>query len=81
MSYITLFVSTNKPQGADMSTRLKLLRQQHGLSLEQLAQRSGLTKSYVSKVERGLSTPSIASASPAFSAWPLTVSRPRARCT
>ncbi len=45
-----------------MSTRLKLLRQQHGLSLEQLAQRSGLTKSYVSKVERGLSTPSIASA-------------------
>lgn len=45
-----------------MSTRLKLLRQQHGLSLEQLAQHSGLTKSYVSKVERGLSTPSIASA-------------------
>ena len=45
-----------------MSVRIKLLRHQHGLSLEQLAQRSGLTKSYLSKVERGLCTPSISSA-------------------
>ena len=45
-----------------MSVRIKLLRRQHGLSLEQLAQRSGLTKSYLSKVERGLCTPSISSA-------------------
>jgi DNA-binding XRE family transcriptional regulator len=42
--------------------RLKILRKQLGLSLQELADRSGLTKSYVSKVERGISTPSIAAA-------------------
>ena len=47
-----------------MSVRIKLLRHQHGLSLEQLAQRSGLTKSYLSKVERGLCTPSISATTP-----------------
>lgn len=41
--------------------RLRALRRQHELSLEQLAQRTGLTKSYLSKVERGLSEPSISS--------------------
>ncbi|MYN13867.1 helix-turn-helix domain-containing protein [Pusillimonas sp. TS35] len=39
--------------------RLKALRRQHQLSLDQLAQRSGLTKSYLSKLERGISEPSI----------------------
>ena len=39
--------------------RLRALRRQHNLSLDQLAQRTGLTKSYLSKVERGLSEPSI----------------------
>ena len=43
-----------------MSLRLKLLRKQKAWSLEALAERTGLTKSYLSKVERGLSTPSIA---------------------
>ena len=43
-----------------LPTRLKLLRKQRSWSLDALAQRSGLTKSYLSKVERGLSTPSIA---------------------
>ena len=42
-----------------MNMRLKVLRKQNGYSLEQLANESGLTKSYLSKVERGLSTPSI----------------------
>ena len=40
--------------------RLKLLRKQKSWSLETLAERSALTKSYLSKVERGLSVPSIA---------------------
>ncbi|WP_348693289.1 XRE family transcriptional regulator [Duganella fentianensis] len=40
--------------------RLKLLRKQRSWSLDALALRSGLTKSYLSKVERGLSVPSIA---------------------
>ena len=43
----------------DLPHRLRALRRQQALSLEQLAQRTGLTKSYLSKVERGLSEPSI----------------------
>lgn len=45
-----------------MSIRLKLLRKKMGVTLEALADSSGLTKSYLSKVERGLSTPSISAA-------------------
>ncbi len=40
--------------------RLKILRRQLNLSLQDLADRTELTKSYLSKVERGLSTPSVA---------------------
>lgn len=43
-----------------MSIRLKQLRRQKRWSLETLAEQTGLTKSYLSKVERGLSIPSIA---------------------
>lgn len=43
-----------------MSIRLKQLRRQKRWSLETLAEQAGLTKSYLSKVERGLSVPSIA---------------------
>lgn len=43
-----------------MSIRLKQLRRQKHWSLEMLAEQTGLTKSYLSKVERGLSVPSIA---------------------
>ena len=43
-----------------LSIRLKLLRKQRSWSLETLADRADLTKSYLSKVERGLSVPSIA---------------------
>ncbi|WP_448652526.1 helix-turn-helix domain-containing protein [Pseudomonas fluorescens] len=45
-----------------MSIRLKLLRKKLGVTLESLAEKSGMTKSYLSKVERGLNTPSIAAA-------------------
>ncbi|HAB02522.1 MAG TPA: DNA-binding protein [Pseudomonas sp.] len=45
-----------------MSNRLKLLRKKLGITLETLADRAGMTKSYVSKVERGLNTPSISAA-------------------
>ncbi|HJV51150.1 MAG TPA: XRE family transcriptional regulator [Noviherbaspirillum sp.] len=43
-----------------MTIRLKILRRQMGWSLEAMARQTGLTKSYLSKVERGLSVPSIA---------------------
>lgn len=45
-----------------MSIRLKLLRKKLGITLEVLAETSGMTKSYLSKVERGLNTPSISAA-------------------
>ena len=45
-----------------MYIRLKLLRKKLGVTLEALAEKSGMTKSYLSKVERGLNTPSIATA-------------------
>jgi transcriptional regulator with XRE-family HTH domain len=39
---------------------LRAVRRQRGLTLEQLAAQTGLTKSYLSKIERRRSTPSIA---------------------
>jgi transcriptional regulator with XRE-family HTH domain len=42
-----------------MTTKLKLLRVQAGMTLEELANATDLTRSYVSKVERGVATPSI----------------------
>jgi transcriptional regulator with XRE-family HTH domain len=42
-----------------MTTKLKLLRIQAKMTLEELANAADLTRSYVSKVERGIATPSI----------------------
>jgi transcriptional regulator with XRE-family HTH domain len=43
-----------------MTALLRAVRRQRGLTLESLAQQTGLTKSYLSKIERRQSTPSIA---------------------
>ncbi|MCV7053357.1 helix-turn-helix transcriptional regulator [Mycobacterium heidelbergense] len=43
-----------------MTALLRAVRRQRGLTLEQLAGQTGLTKSYLSKIERRQSTPSIA---------------------
>ena len=43
-----------------MAALLRAHRRRAGLTLEALAVRTGLTKSYLSKVERGIRTPSIA---------------------
>ena len=45
-----------------MSALLRTVRRQRGLTLEDLAEQTGLTKSYLSKIERGQSSPSIAAA-------------------
>jgi transcriptional regulator with XRE-family HTH domain len=42
--------------------RIAFLRRQQAISLENLAQKSGLTKSFLSKLERGISVPSISTA-------------------
>lgn len=41
---------------------LEIAEKKLGVTLETLAEKTGLTKSYLSKVERGLNTPSIAAA-------------------
>ncbi|WP_207944674.1 helix-turn-helix domain-containing protein [Actinomadura rubrisoli] len=43
-----------------MFNRVRQLRKERLMTLETLAERAGVTKSYLSKVERGQSTPSIA---------------------
>lgn len=43
-----------------MTALLRTVRRQRGLTLEGLAEQTGLTKSYLSKIERSRSTPSIA---------------------
>lgn len=43
-----------------MTALLRAVRRQRGLTLERLAEQTGLTKSYLSKIERRRSTPSIA---------------------
>lgn len=43
-----------------MSAAVRMHRLSHGLTLDQLATAAGVTKSYLSKVERGKSSPSIA---------------------
>lgn len=45
-----------------LAERIAFLRRQRSMTLDQLASSSGLTKSYLSKVERGLSVPSISTA-------------------
>lgn len=42
-----------------MTALLRTVRRQRGLTLDAVAERTGLTKSYLSKIERGLSVPSI----------------------
>lgn len=42
--------------------RIRFMRKQRGMTLDQLAETTGLTKSYLSKIERGISVPSISTA-------------------
>src|SRR5690606_26026288 len=59
----------------EISFRLKALRRQHQFSLEQLSQRTGLTKSYLSKLERGVSEPSISTVLKLAQAYEIGVSQ------
>jgi transcriptional regulator with XRE-family HTH domain len=44
-----------------LGPRLRRLRTSHGLTLRELAERAGVTESFLSQVERSVATPSIAS--------------------
>lgn len=47
-------------RGPPVTALLRAVRRQRGLTLDGLAAQTGLTKSYLSKIERGQNTPSIA---------------------
>jgi transcriptional regulator with XRE-family HTH domain len=48
-------------EDADVGLTIRRLRDGRGFSLKELAARSGLTQSFLSQVERGLTSPSVAS--------------------
>ena len=53
---------TPATNAVSLAERMSFLRKQRSITLEALAEKSGLTKSYLSKVERGMSVPSISTA-------------------
>jgi transcriptional regulator with XRE-family HTH domain len=58
-----------------IGARIRFLRRQREMTLDQLSSLSNLTKSYVSKVERGLSVPSISTAMKIADSFNITVSQ------
>ena len=52
--------ATRPDQQAPWGQRLRLQREQLGLSLRQIAARTGLSASYISGIERGVARPSVA---------------------
>lgn len=60
----SVVLNESTPGPADtrsVARRLRFMRRQRELTLDSLAERTGLTKSYISKIERSLTVPSIAS--------------------
>src|SRR3712207_879881 len=51
------------PRNADLKVgaRLRSLRRERGLTIEQVAQATGLTKGFISQLERDTTTPSLSS--------------------
>ena len=56
---IGIFVCFFKGVFMDIGTKLKSLRTQNGLTQQELADRSELTKGFISQLERNQNTPSI----------------------
>ncbi|MBO0735286.1 MAG: helix-turn-helix transcriptional regulator [Alphaproteobacteria bacterium] len=64
-----------QPNQQGIGPRIRFMRQQRNMTLEQLSAASGLTKSFISKVERGTSVPSISTAMKLAESFGLTVSQ------
>jgi transcriptional regulator with XRE-family HTH domain len=64
-----------KQERQGIGARIRFLRRQRGMTLDQLSSASNLTKSYVSKVERELSVPSISTAMKIAESFNITVSQ------
>lgn len=66
---------TEPERGQGIGARIRFLRKQRNMTLDQLSVLSNLTKSYVSKVERGVSVPSISTAMRLAESFNITVSQ------
>jgi transcriptional regulator with XRE-family HTH domain len=67
--------SLSKPAEDGIGGRIRFLRQQRGMTLEQLSSASKLNKSFVSKLERGVSVPSISTAMRLAGSFQITISQ------
>lgn len=67
--------SKRAPGPEGIGARLRFLRRQRDMTLERLAAASRLTKSFVSKIERGLTVPSISTAMRLAAPFGMTVSQ------
>jgi transcriptional regulator with XRE-family HTH domain len=65
----------NAQEKQGIGARIRFLRRQRDMTLDQLSTLADLTKSYVSKVERGLSVPSISTAMKIAESFNITVSQ------
>ncbi len=59
----------------DVGTRLKVVREQNGLSQRELAKRAGVTHSSISMIEQGQNSPSINSLEKILSVIPMTLAQ------
>lgn len=67
--------AVRSPGEPGIGPRIRFMRQQRAMTLEYLATRSGLTKSFLSKIERGLAVPSISTAMKLADGFGLTISQ------
>jgi transcriptional regulator with XRE-family HTH domain len=51
----------SEPEELELGRRLRALREEKGLSLKRLADAAGVSESFLSQVERGVASPSVAS--------------------
>lgn len=65
----------SQPQNSQIGARLKVVREQNGLSQRELAKRSSVTHSSISMIEQGQHSPSISSLEKILSGIPMTLAQ------
>jgi transcriptional regulator with XRE-family HTH domain len=59
--------------GPDLGTRLRAVREEHGLSQRELARRAGVTNATISLIEKNKSSPSVSSLKKLLDGIPMTL--------
>ena len=71
---VDVLAASPPPTEFDLSQRLSSVRKEHGLSLDALALKTGMTKGFLSLIERGLKVPSISTLLKLSQAYGISVS-------